>query len=41
MATVEFDMSEIREFFQSMERAAKGDFKKEMEEWLEAPIFSG
>ena len=36
MATVEFDMSEIREFFQSMEGAAKGDFKKEMEEWLEA-----
>lgn len=36
MATVEFDMSEIREFFQSMERAAKGDFKKDMEEWLEA-----
>lgn len=36
MATVEFDMSEIRKFFQSLERAAKGDFKKEMEEWLEA-----
>lgn len=36
VATVEFDMSEIREFFQSMERAAKGDFKKDMEEWLEA-----
>ena len=36
MDTVAFDLSEIRAFFQSMERAAKGDFKKDMEEWLEA-----
>lgn len=39
MATVEFDMSEIREFFQSMERAAKGDFKKELELYLEGVAF--
>lgn len=35
MGTVEFDMSEIRGFFQNMERAA-GSFKREMEEWIEA-----
>lgn len=36
MATVEFDMSEFREFFKTMERAAKGDFRKEIETYLEA-----
>lgn len=39
MATVEFDMSEIREFFQGMERAAKGDFKRELELYLEGIAF--
>lgn len=32
---VEFDMSEMREFFQTLEKAAKGDFRKEMELFLE------
>lgn len=36
MATVEFDMSEFREFFQSMERAARGELRKGMEDYLEA-----
>lgn len=35
MATAEFDMSEFREFFERMGRAARGDFRKEMEEFLE------
>lgn len=35
MATVDFDMREFREFFQRMESAAKGDFRKEMELFLE------
>ena len=35
MATVEFDMSEFREFFQRMERAARGDFRKELEQFME------
>lgn len=35
MSTVEFDMSEMREFFQTLEKAAKGDFRKEMELYLE------
>lgn len=36
MATVEFDMSEFKEFFQRLDRAAKGDFRAGMELWLEA-----
>lgn len=32
---VEFDMSEMREFFQTLEKAAKGDLRKEMELFLE------
>lgn len=39
MSTVEFDMSEFREFFGRMERAAKGDFRKEFELYLEAVGF--
>lgn len=35
MSIVEFDMSEMREFFQTLEKAAKGDFRKEMELFLE------
>lgn len=35
MATVDFDFSEFKEFFQRMERAAKGDFRKELELFLE------
>lgn len=35
MAAVEFDMSEFREFFQRMERAARGDFRKELEQFME------
>lgn len=35
MATVEFDMSEFRAFFDRMEKAAKGDFRKEFELFLE------
>lgn len=34
-STVEIDVSEFREFFGRMERAAKGDFRKEMELFLE------
>ena len=36
MSTVDFDMSELKQFFQKMENAAKGDFRKEFELWLEA-----
>lgn len=35
MATIEFDMSEFRAFFDRMEKAAKGDFRKEFELFLE------
>ena len=35
MAIVEFDMSEFRKFFSRMEKAAKGDFKKELELFLD------
>ena len=35
MATVEFDMAEYREFFERLERAAKGDFRQEMELYLD------
>lgn len=35
MATVEIDMSEFREFFQRMEKAAQGDFRREFETFLE------
>ena len=33
---VDIDMSEFEEFFDRMDRAAKGDFRKEVERWLEA-----
>ena len=36
MSTVEIDMSEFREFFGRMGRAAKGEFRKEIELYLEA-----
>lgn len=39
MSTVEFDMSEFREFFQKLGRAAKGEFRKELELYLEAVGF--
>lgn len=39
MATVEFDMSEFREFFQSMERVARGELRKDIEDYLEAVGF--
>lgn len=32
---IEFDMSEMRDFFQTLGKAAKGDFRKEMELFLE------
>lgn len=35
MATVNVDMSEFKEFFKTVERAAKGDLRKEMELFLE------
>lgn len=35
MSYVEIDMSEFKEFFGSVERAAKGDFRKEFELFLE------
>lgn len=35
MAAVDFDMSELKEFFRRMESAAKGDFRKELELFLE------
>lgn len=35
MATVEFDMREFKEFFRLMGSAAKGDFRKELELFLE------
>lgn len=36
MANVEFDTSEFREFFRRVRKAARGDFKKELEQYLEA-----
>ncbi len=36
MANVEFDTSEYREFFKRVRKAARGDFKKELEQFLEA-----
>ena len=35
MATVNVDVSEFRAFFQKMGKAASGDFKREMELFLE------
>lgn len=35
MATVDVDMSEFKEFFNTVERAAKGDFRKELDLFLE------
>lgn len=39
MATVNFDMSELKQFFRNMENAAKGEFKEEFTVWLEAVGF--
>lgn len=39
MSTVEFDMSEFREFFQKLGKAARGEFRKELELYLEAVGF--
>ncbi len=36
MSVVTFDMSEYREFFRRMERAARGDFRAEFELYIEA-----
>lgn len=35
MATVEFDFAEYREFFDKLAKAGNGDFRKELESWLE------
>lgn len=35
MATVEFDLSEIQQFFSRCQNAAKGDFKRELEQFLD------
>lgn len=35
MSTVELDMSEFKNFFEKLDRAAKGDFRKELELFLE------
>lgn len=35
MATVEFDMGELKTFFQRMQSAARGDFRKDLELFLE------
>ena len=35
MSSIEMDFSEFREFFGSVERAAKGEFRKEFELYLE------
>lgn len=39
MAVVNFDMSQFREFFQRMDKAAKGDLREELETYLEAVGF--
>ena len=39
MSIVSFDMSEFRNFFSRLDRAAKGDFRKELEQYLEAVGF--
>lgn len=36
---VDIDMSEFKEFFNKMERAAKGEFRKELEQYLEGVGF--
>lgn len=35
MATVEFDFSEFKDFFQRLSKASSGDFKNEVIEWLD------
>lgn len=36
MSTINFDMSELKQFFQQMENAARGKFKEDFTVWLEA-----
>lgn len=36
MATANFDMSDVRSFFEKMQKAARGDLHKELESYLEA-----
>lgn len=36
MATIEFDMSEFREFFEGLERVARGELRKDIETFLDA-----
>ncbi|MCI8629401.1 MAG: HK97 gp10 family phage protein [Firmicutes bacterium] len=36
MPTVNFDMGELKQFFQNMENVARGDFKRDFIIWLEA-----
>lgn len=36
MASVTFDFSEFKDFFERFRNAAKGDFNKEISEWLDA-----
>ena len=38
MATVNFDMSDVRSFFEKMQKAARGDLHKELECPLPAKI---
>ena len=39
MNTIDVDVSEFRAFFQKMGKAASGDFRHEMELFLEATSF--
>lgn len=36
MSTINFDMSELKQFFQQMENVARGNFKEDFTVWLEA-----
>ncbi len=36
MSTINFDMSELKQFFQQMENVARGKFKEDFTVWLEA-----
>lgn len=39
MSVIDIDMSEFREFFERMDKFAKGDFRKELEQYIDAVGF--
>lgn len=39
MSTIDIDVSEFREFFERLDKFAKGDFRKELEQYIDAVGF--